>query len=126
MSESDLICCICLDELNIKEYKNISTTFCNHSFHTSCLMKVKKNKCPLCCSLVYEEEQINEYPEISRNQHRPAQIDEYSEISIFEFYNLSRNQPRPVTSKNFLIATLIAIIVSSVGTALVYLLNLIY
>jgi hypothetical protein len=46
-------CCICLGEiLN----KNISITECNHSFHTSCLLKYNNKKCPICRQSLYEED----------------------------------------------------------------------
>lgn len=48
MMTNELNCCICLEELNLEKYTNISTTSCNHSYHTSCLLQYKNEKCPIC------------------------------------------------------------------------------
>jgi hypothetical protein len=46
-------CCICFERI---DYKNVSITECNHSFHTSCLLKYNNKKCPICRQTLYEEE----------------------------------------------------------------------
>ena len=66
--DNQIECCICLEKiLN----KNISITECNHSFHTSCLLKYNKQKCPICRQLLYEEDIIQV---IILNQHSDEQI----------------------------------------------------
>ena len=45
-------CCICFERI---DYKNVSITECNHSFHTSCLLKYNNKKCPICRQSLYEE-----------------------------------------------------------------------
>lgn len=47
-------CCICLEELNLEKYINVATTSCNHTFHTSCLLQCKNNKCPMCRFPMFE------------------------------------------------------------------------
>jgi hypothetical protein len=39
-------CSICLQELDDKD--NLFTTSCNHTFHRSCIVQLKIDKCPLC------------------------------------------------------------------------------
>lgn len=95
MSESN--CCICLNELNYKteketekekrKYTNISTTICNHTFHTSCLLQCKNIKCPICRSPMYEECEEKTLP-VSR-QHlrsRPSQVDEQVVNTLVDEY----------------------------------------
>ena len=43
-------CPICLTKINNID---ICVTTCNHTFHTSCLMRYKNNACPLCKSCIY-------------------------------------------------------------------------
>jgi|688.fasta_scaffold157776_3 hypothetical protein len=40
-------CCICLEPINST---NITTTYCNHTFHNDCIKNLYNynNKCPLC------------------------------------------------------------------------------
>jgi hypothetical protein len=49
-------CSVCLE--NLKSIKPITTTFCNHQFHTDCLNKwlndYLKNTCPLCRNFILE------------------------------------------------------------------------
>jgi hypothetical protein len=78
-----LECCICLNKiLN----KNISITECNHSFHTSCLLKYNKQQCPLCRCLMYELSIF----EIEKNQ---------SQLSL----NLEELQQRPTLIDSYLV-----------------------
>ena len=46
-------CPICLDIIYLYDRCN---TKCLHEFHTSCLLKIKKNECPLCRSKLYDED----------------------------------------------------------------------
>lgn len=39
-------CPICLQELDDKD--DLFTTTCNHTFHRSCIIQLKTDKCPLC------------------------------------------------------------------------------
>lgn len=48
-------CCICLEKM---EDKDISITMCYHKFHTSCLLKYKNNKCPICRQVLYNENEL--------------------------------------------------------------------
>lgn len=45
-------CPICLENIDDVD---ISITNCNHYFHTSCLLKIIKNECPLCKKLLFIE-----------------------------------------------------------------------
>ena len=65
--EMDKYCCICLDKIIFENYKNISTTECNHSFHTSCLLQCKSDKCPMCRKSMYAKEEMSE-PIVDLNQ----------------------------------------------------------
>jgi hypothetical protein len=65
--EMDKNCCICLDKIIFENYKNISTTECNHSFHTSCLLQCKSDKCPMCRKSMYAKEEMSE-PIVDLNQ----------------------------------------------------------
>ena len=42
----DSQCCICLEDSMDK--KNSDVTKCGHTFHVSCLYKIKNMRCPLC------------------------------------------------------------------------------
>jgi hypothetical protein len=43
-------CSICLTQINNID---ICVTACNHTFHTSCLMRSNNNACPLCRSCIH-------------------------------------------------------------------------
>lgn len=106
---SELNCPICLNELNLKECTNtnISTTICNHSFHTSCLLKWKNDKCPMCRGLMYdvnendqqiERRHVHQYNEPGelinriRHQQRQRQRNEHGELTIDDFSIIGRMQ----------------------------------
>jgi hypothetical protein len=96
-------CCICFERI---DYKNVSITECNHSFHTSCLLKYNNKKCPICRQLLYEEETnltilVDEISnEISNEiiqqpiQQRPA---------LIELYLSERNKMRKIIYKGIYI-----------------------
>jgi len=56
ITSNDNKCCICLDEMLDSD---VSKTRCYHTFHTSCLLKYKKCKCPICRQLLYDEDIID-------------------------------------------------------------------
>ena len=65
-----LECSICLENLNIDT--DYIKTICAHEFHTSCLLQVKNNKCPLCRTILNAPDPIverkNGYINVSRNR----------------------------------------------------------
>lgn len=76
--DNKIECCICLEKiLN----KNISTTECNHSFHTSCLLKYNKQQCPICRQSLYKEDTIlviqSNQSSDEQIRERPTLIDSY-------------------------------------------------
>lgn len=50
-------CAICLENIGDVD---ISITNCNHYFHTSCLLKIKKNECPLCKNILITDVEVEE------------------------------------------------------------------
>jgi len=46
MSNINNECPICLEQMDTD--LNICKTICNHTFHTSCILQLKKFKCPIC------------------------------------------------------------------------------
>lgn len=64
-------CCICLEKMS---NKNVTITDCNHSFHTSCLLKYNNKKCPICRQILYEE---NTNISVNVIQERPTHFDTY-------------------------------------------------
>jgi hypothetical protein len=84
----DKYCCICLDKIIFENYKNISTTECNHSFHTSCLLQCKSDKCPICRKSMYAKEEMPE-PIVDFNQTFVEQLNQtpiYVRPSLVDAY----------------------------------------
>ena len=44
-------CSICLEQIVSND---TCQTLCNHTFHLSCMMKIKNNSCPLCRTQIFE------------------------------------------------------------------------
>jgi hypothetical protein len=82
------ICCICLEQINYE--KNISITQCKHSFHTSCLLQCKSEKCPICREQMYFIEETQS-------------IANTDEINYFETPNVERNFIKKIIFKIFYI-----------------------
>jgi hypothetical protein len=53
-----LNCSICLNPIIDDNGINISKTTCEHSFHTSCLLRVENCKCPICRACMHNHEPI--------------------------------------------------------------------
>ena len=58
VQNSDIICTICQDKIEII---NCSLTFCNHYYHSECLTKWLKESesCPICRNQILNETKID-------------------------------------------------------------------
>jgi hypothetical protein len=99
-------CCICFERI---VHKNVSITECNHSFHTSCLLKYNNKKCPICRQSLYEEE-----------IHLTILVDEISDEIIqqptqhpvlIELYLTERNKMRKIIYKGIYIISQIYVVI---------------
>lgn len=52
------LCSICLEDINVDMNIDLSVTKCNHTFHTSCLLKCKNKKCPICRQIMTNDEDV--------------------------------------------------------------------
>lgn len=77
MSSNELNCCICLEELNLEKNINVATTSCNHSFHTSCLLQCRDDKCPICRTQMFEIQMTTSQIEVNTTNRRNTLVDEY-------------------------------------------------
>ena len=78
MSTQIIECPICMDNINI--HKNCITTECGHCFHASCIMRnVYQNgfACPLCRTLMAEEEDPEEEDVMYDQYYSSMYDDEY-------------------------------------------------
>ena len=88
-------CCICFERI---DYKNVSITECNHSFHTSCLLKYNNKKCPICRQSLYEEE-INLTISVNEISNEIIQQPIQQRPALIELYLSERNQIRKIMYK---------------------------
>jgi hypothetical protein len=82
-------CAVCLDPIDGS--KGVSTTDCEHKFHTACiLMSARKNAhCPLCRHAMFDEEHLE--PMWEENPH-PADMRELvAELEIEDLVRTRRN-----------------------------------
>jgi hypothetical protein len=81
-----LNCSICLNPIINDNGVNISKTTCEHSFHTSCLLRVENCKCPICRACMHNHE-----PMIDENDENG----ENDENNIRSITNLLNNLINP-------------------------------
>jgi hypothetical protein len=90
-------CCICFERIY---YKNVSITECNHSFHTSCLLKYNNKKCPICRQSLYEENVNIVIPE-----ERPLQP------TSFDIYLDEANLMRKILYKSMYVISQVYVVI---------------
>lgn len=90
-------CCICFERI---DYKNVSITECNHSFHTSCLLKYNNKKCPICRQSLYEENVNIVIPE-----ERPLQP------TSFDIYLDEANLMRKILYKSMYVISQVYVVI---------------
>jgi len=104
-------CCICFERI---DYKNVSITECNHSFHTSCLLKYNNKKCPICRKSLYEEEiHITiSVDEISNEMSNEIIQQPIQQIPVLiELYLTERKQIRKMMYKGIYIISQIYVVI---------------
>ena len=89
----EIVCSICLD--SIDRDTNISTTICNHIFHTHCLLLSARERphCPLCRADLFNiqnDRDIQEQRNIQRQQNCPRSVI-HNIMAAYESDQLSNN-----------------------------------